>query len=92
MLVTKITGSQIRAARALCNLTRDDLANRANVSRDCIRYWEHSSDAIPPARLRDFSRAIDALEEAGIEFRPDGVFYARAVPIRSVTVHSEAHA
>jgi transcriptional regulator with XRE-family HTH domain len=90
MLISKITGVQLKAARTLANLTRDDLALRAGLSRDCIRLWESSSDSLPSAHLRPFVRLVEALEAAGIEFRTDGsIFRERATPIRTV-IHSES--
>jgi DNA-binding XRE family transcriptional regulator len=93
MSITSIpTGARLRAARALAGFTRDDLAFRIGVSRDCLRAWEHSSDALPSAQLRPFVRLVQELEDAGVEFRDDGsLFYARATPLnRATVVHSES--
>jgi DNA-binding transcriptional regulator YiaG len=91
MSLTNITGSRIRAARALANLTRDDLAARVGISRDCLRMWEHSSDALPPAQLKPFCKLVEVLQDAGVEFRGDGsLFYERAIPRAGTVVHSES--
>jgi hypothetical protein len=37
MSLPKLTGNLFRAGRALAGLTRDDLANRAGLSRDVLR-------------------------------------------------------
>jgi DNA-binding XRE family transcriptional regulator len=69
----KLTGYLFRAGRALAGLTRDDLANRAGLSRDVLRTWEVSSDSIVPAQYQMLCRAIEALEDAGVRFSDGGV-------------------
>jgi transcriptional regulator with XRE-family HTH domain len=73
MSLPKLTGNLFRAGRALAGLTRDDLANRARLSRDVLRSWEVSSDSIVPAQYQMLCRAIDALENEGVRFSEDGV-------------------
>jgi transcriptional regulator with XRE-family HTH domain len=91
MLLVRITGSQLRAGRALVGLSRDELAARAGLCRHSIRKWESSSDAVPDAMVGHLSRALDVLEAEGVRFREDGVYVERAVPFCTV-VHSEARA
>src|SRR5262245_54451446 len=62
MSLPKVTGNLFRAGRALAGLTRDDLANRAGLSRDVLRSWEVSSDSVVPAQYQMLCRAIEALE------------------------------
>jgi transcriptional regulator with XRE-family HTH domain len=88
MPLPKLTGNLIRAGRALAGLTRDDLAERAGLSRDVLRSWEVSSDALVPAQYQMLVRAIDALEAEGIRFSVDGVQLHRPAPIGTV-IHSE---
>lgn len=60
-----ITGSQLRAARALLDWTQSDLANRSGVAAQTIRLFEGGS-RIPYRQTLDALRAT--LEEAGIQF------------------------
>jgi DNA-binding transcriptional regulator YiaG len=57
----RITGAQIRAARALANLTIEDLAARAQLHRQSVRKWEGSSNAAVDAMVAHLSRALDVL-------------------------------
>jgi transcriptional regulator with XRE-family HTH domain len=66
-MIPKLTGNLFRAGRTLAGLTRDDLANRAGLSRDVLRSWEVSSDSIVPAQYQMLSRAVEALEGACAE-------------------------
>jgi transcriptional regulator with XRE-family HTH domain len=92
MLLPKVTGNLFRAGRALAGLTRDDLANRAGLSRDVLRSWEVSSDSIVPAQYQMLCRAIEALESEGVRFSEDGVRLQRTAPITSTVLHSEGAA
>ncbi len=63
-----ITGSQVRAAKALLNWSGTDLSLHANVSISSIRRIE-SCDGLPNATSVKVLNAIKiALEKAGIEF------------------------
>ena len=66
MSLPKLTGNLFR-------LTRDDLANRAGLSRDVLRSWEISSESIVPAQYQMLCRAVSALEAEGIRFSDGGV-------------------
>ena len=66
MLLIRITGAQIRAARALANLTIEDLAARAQLHRQSVRKWEGSSKAAVDAMVAHLSRALDVLEAEGL--------------------------
>ena len=90
-MIPKLTGNLFRAGRALAGLTRDDLANRAGLSRDVLRSWEVSSESIVPAQYQMLCRAIDALEDAGVRFSDNGVHLQCAVPTSTV-IHSEGAA
>jgi transcriptional regulator with XRE-family HTH domain len=73
MLAIRITGNQLRAGRALADLSMEDLAARARLSRRSLSKWEGSSDATPSAMTDHLNRAIDVLEAEGIRFVDDGV-------------------
>lgn len=45
MLAIRITGNQLRAGRALANLSMEDLAARARISRRTLSKWKGSSNA-----------------------------------------------
>jgi DNA-binding XRE family transcriptional regulator len=85
-MIPKLTGNLFRAGRALAGLTRDDLANRAGLSRDVLRSWEVSSESIVPAQYQMLCRAIDALEAEGIRFSDSGVHLQR--PAMTTTIES----
>jgi len=86
----RITGNLFHAARALAGLTRDNLANRAGLSRDVLYSWETSSDALVPAQYQMLCRALDVLEDAGIRFSDGGVHLQRPAPAAGTVMHSEA--
>jgi len=88
MLTIRITGTQLRAARALANLSIEDLAYRARLNRRSISKWEGSSAAVPDATVSHLSRAIDVLEAEGVIFTDVGVHLARP---GGVTLHSLRH-
>lgn len=92
MSLPKLTGNLFRAGRALAGLTRDDLANRAGLSRDVLRSWEVSSESIVPAQYQMLCRAIEALESEGVRFSEDGVRMQRSAPLGSTVIHSEGAA
>jgi hypothetical protein len=52
MMLIRITGSQLHAARVLVGLLREEVAERAGLCRHSNRKWETSSDAIPGAMSR----------------------------------------
>src|SRR5262245_53780261 len=78
-MIPKLTGNQFRAGRALAGLTRDELANRAGLSRDVLRSWEVSSEGIVPAQYQMLCRAVEALEDAGVR---SAIFSSLDVRIR----------
>ena len=82
--LTKITGSQVRAARALLRWTISDLAKNANISVPTIQAIEKAVDEPTvtdgPVKTREYrqeARATSvekiarALVKAGITFLPD---------------------
>src|SRR5262245_3770277 len=91
MLAVRITGNQLRAGRALADLSMEDLAARARLSRRTLSKWEGSSNAAVDAMVAHLSRALDVLEAEGVEFSDNGVRLARPAPIGTV-IHSEAAA
>jgi transcriptional regulator with XRE-family HTH domain len=74
MAITRITGNQLRAGRALAGLTIEDLAARAQLHRQSARKWEGSSNAAVDAMVAHLSRALDVLEAEGIRFSDGGVY------------------
>jgi transcriptional regulator with XRE-family HTH domain len=58
MMLIRITGSQLHAARVLVGLSREEVAERAGLCRHSIRKWETSSDAIPGAITRSSEYSI----------------------------------
>jgi transcriptional regulator with XRE-family HTH domain len=79
MIPTKLTGNLFRAGRALAGLTRDDLADRAGLSRDVLRTWEVSSNSVIPAQFQLLGRALDVLEAEGVRFSDNGVREPRKI-------------
>ena len=67
-----VTPDQIRAARALLRLEQAELARRAHVSVVTVRRIEERSShkRVAPATLAGVRQA---LEQAGVDFIPDGV-------------------
>ena len=92
MLAIRITGNQLRAGRALADLSMEDLAARARLSRRTLSKWEGSSNAVPDAMVAHFSRALDVLEAEGIRFSDNGVQLLRPVPMGTVIVSEGAAA
>jgi transcriptional regulator with XRE-family HTH domain len=78
MLITQITGDQIRAGRALAGLSQEILAVRSRLCRQTIHAYELSSDAVPAATVSALGRVITVLESAGVRFSPDGVALHRS--------------
>jgi DNA-binding XRE family transcriptional regulator len=62
-----LTGSQIRAARALLNWSGEDLAKKIGLARHTIMNLE-KSDGVPPSRTQTLLDIKAAFEGAGIEF------------------------
>ena len=86
------TGRQIFDARELLGLSLSALAARAGINRVAIRLYEAAGDSPPDAHTSALRRLAHYFESAGIEFRPDGVFLERALPLNRKLVHSEARA
>ena len=84
----RITGNQLRAARALCGLSMNELADRARLTTRCLSKWENSSNAVPAANYLHLCRAVDALEAEGITITDDGVRLHRPAQV-SATIPSE---
>ena len=67
-----ITGSQLRAARALVRWGADDLAERSRVALDRIVQAE-AEDGPVPVTAADARALRLALEKAGVEFIPEDI-------------------
>ena len=62
-----ITGTQIRAARALLGWTAQQAGDKSGLTRETIQRLEKHSD-IPPSRTQSLLDLQKAFEEAGVEF------------------------
>jgi hypothetical protein len=89
----RITGTTLRTARMLVELTQEELSLRAGHHRDRVGVWEMSSDAAVPAQYQALIRVVDVLESEGVRFSENGVsrINDRPGPITTV-IHSEAAA
>lgn len=65
-----ITGSQMRAARALLRWSADDLASRAQLGVATVRRAE-SADGAPSITAANGAAIQAALESAGVQFIPE---------------------
>jgi len=63
-----ITGSQIRAAKALLDWIGDDLATKAGVSLSSIRRVEAVDDVPKNVSVNTILNIQKALEQGGVEF------------------------
>ncbi len=61
-----ITSSQIKAARALLNMDRKTLADRAGLSVPTIQRME-SADGVVGGNVESLVKVVGALREAGVE-------------------------
>ena len=60
------TGAQIRAARAMLGLRRDDLARAASLHPNAVQYWENREVPAGPQPYA-VERILAALKEKGVE-------------------------
>ena len=63
-----ITGSQVRAAKALLKWSGDVLAVKANIAISTIRRIEAEDGVLANANIKTLSAIQKALEEGGVEF------------------------
>jgi predicted transcriptional regulator len=64
----RVTGDQIRAARALLNLSANDLAKQAGLSRGTIQRAELESAEVTGSNMM---RIIETLEKLDVIFIPE---------------------
>lgn len=62
-----ITGSQIRAARALLGWSAQQVGERAGLTRETVQRLEKAND-IPPSRSQSLIELAKVFEAAGVEF------------------------
>ena len=62
-----ITSAQIRAARALLDWSRADLAKHSEVGASALMRLE-SANGVPSGNIKTFEAVQKALENAGVEF------------------------
>ena len=62
-----ITSSQIRAARAMLNWSREELAKNSGVGISALMRFE-GAEKIPRGNIKTFELIQAAFEKAGIEF------------------------
>jgi transcriptional regulator with XRE-family HTH domain len=65
-----LTGSQLRAARALLNLDRASLAELAGLSLPTIQRME-AAEGVVGGNVESLMKVVDALNKAGIELIGD---------------------
>ena len=63
MMMFRLSGSQLHAARVLVELSREEVAKRAGLCRHSIHKWKTSSHAIPGAMYSHLGRVVDLLED-----------------------------
>jgi transcriptional regulator with XRE-family HTH domain len=73
-----LTGSQIRAARALLKWSAQELATRSGVSYGAIQKAENI-DGLPAMQVRNLAAIKEAFESAGLVFI-DGDYSGRGGP------------
>ena len=83
MLTIRIAGTDLIDARRLLGWSRYELARRSGVNHRTLKSYELAGD-IAPASVGTLTRVVDALEDAGVEFGPDGVRLEHAAPTRTV--------
>ena len=65
--INQISGSQIRAARALLDITLFDLERFSGINERTLRRYE-AQDGVPPDRGGNLDKVKHALEGMGVEF------------------------
>lgn len=65
-----ISGAQIRAARALVEMSASELAKRAGVGWATVQRFE-STEGVPDSRSGTLQRIKETLENAGVVFLGD---------------------
>ncbi|MDD3181286.1 MAG: helix-turn-helix domain-containing protein [Alphaproteobacteria bacterium] len=76
--MSNLSPSQLRAARALLNWSRADLASKAKVSEQTIHRFENGTHESSPQTRQKLARTfedagVDFTENQGVRFKPTGV-------------------
>ncbi len=66
-----ITGPQLKAARALLNMDRNTLAERAGLSLPTIQRME-SAPGVVGGSVESLTKVVEALRQAGVELIGEG--------------------
>ncbi len=48
----------MKAARALADMTQDDIADKMGVSRQCVSLWENGKNKISATQLEQFCEIV----------------------------------
>jgi hypothetical protein len=84
-----VTGAQLKSGRLAIGLSRQRLAGQAACSWQTVATYEvRGNTPLPETAI--LNRLVEVLESKGIEFRPDGVFVQRGIPLDRTFVHGEA--
>lgn len=70
----------VRTARALLDLTQDELAGRAGIALATLKRFEKGSSPIPVIRAAIF----DTLEQAGVVFQKGGKNIGVSISVRKL--------
>jgi transcriptional regulator with XRE-family HTH domain len=73
-----LTSNQLRAARALLNLTQESLAERSGIALESIKKFEKGytkklQERSEDALIRAFHDRVEFLDNEGVKFKPVGV-------------------
>jgi hypothetical protein len=80
MMTTQITGSMLRAGRALAGVSQEALARRAGLHRQTVWAWERASGCHAGGVCHEARPRRDILESEGVRFAADGVHLDQPVP------------
>lgn len=59
-------GKRLRYIRQMANLSREDLAQTANVGKTSISYWEHATNETSTMTPRSMAKVMKSIRSAGV--------------------------